>query len=138
LELSDLSLQSDGNLLQHQSLPETDLSVFHSVSTRHSPDEVWMHLLFPGGLYPGSNAFAAVPFRVRFRKRGDVAWVNCPELHYQFNSVNQRRLAFLFKWTASADPPVQPPASTGFYYAHLHPPLQTTAPVTPPERQWDA
>jgi len=139
LQLSDASVQGDGQLLSHQSLPETDLSVWHGVSSKTAPDEIWAHFLFPGGIYPGSNTYASVPLRVRIRKRGDANWTNLPELFYSFNSSNQRRAAILFKWQ-TPDPQVAPPVNTtaGFVYAHLSPPGSNNTPPTPPERMWAA
>jgi hypothetical protein len=40
---------NDTNLL-HQSLPEQDLPIWHGIVSRNEPDEIWLHLLFPGGL----------------------------------------------------------------------------------------
>jgi len=139
LELSDTSVQGDGQLLSHQSLPETDLPVWHGVASRSSPDEIWLHLLFPGGIYPGSNTYASVPLRIRFRMRGDTAWINLPELYYEFNATNQRRVAILLKWQAAEllqDPPAS--SSAGFWAARLNTGASAQTPATPPERQWTA
>jgi Concanavalin A-like lectin/glucanases superfamily len=137
LELSQHSLQADGISLQHNGLPESDLPVWHGVASRNVPDEIWMHLLFPGGIFIGSANVGRVPIRIRFRKKGDVAWVNVPEVHAAGNTTNQLRLAVLFKW-ATADPIPEPPTegSGGFVYAYLNVPGQTAAPATPSERIW--
>ena len=143
LELSTISYGSDGRNLLHQSLPESDLMVWHGVASRSSPDEIWMHLLFPGGLTDASGSNIGVPFRIRFRKRGVGSppsnWVNMPEVHFAMTSTGQGRAAILFKW-ATADPIPEPPSSEfGFWYAHLNPPGQTTyTPNTPSDRLWVA
>ena len=137
LELSDISVQGDGLTLVHQSLPETDLPVWHGVASRSSPDEIWMHLLFPGGIYNSTSASISVPLRMRFRKRGDTAWINVPEFHVTYNAPNQLRLAIKLIW-GPADLLTEPPASVGFYYAILNTPAQSNSPATPADRQWNA
>lgn len=139
LELSTYSFTGDGVNLQHQSLPEDDLPIWHGMGSRASADEVWMHLLFPGGISDGSTNVLAIPFRIRFRKRGDVDWINLPEVHYRANTTNQLRAAILFKWAPSEAIPEPPSENAGFYYAHLQPPPQTSyTPNTPVDRDWDA
>ena len=139
LELSTHSVQGNGVDLQNQALPENDLPVWHGFASRSSPDEIWLHLLFPGGLWNGTNAMA-VPFRVRIRKRGVGSppsnWVNLPEIHFGSNSTNQMRAAILFKWT-TAEPIPEPPASDlGWFFAYLNPPAQSVTPATPTDREW--
>src|SRR5215813_1562767 len=137
IELSTLSQKSNGLDLQHQSLPESDLPVWHVVASRSAPDQIWIHLLFPGGIFITSANAGAVPLRIRFRKKGNVTWINMPEIHLAGNSTNQLRAAILFKW-AAADPLPEPPTPTGFYYGRLNPPNQTVSPATPLSREWHA
>jgi hypothetical protein len=130
LTLSQYTLASDNINLDFQTSPEESLPLWHSVVTRDSPDEVWIHLLFAGGLSLSGTTQMAIPFRIRMRRRGDEDWINLPEMHYMGNTTKQLRAAILLKWT-EALPIVSVPGLNGFYYAHRAPIAQTAAPATP-------
>ncbi len=129
LELSQHRLSADGVELAHQSLPEQDLPVWHGVASRNEPDEIWIHLLFPGGLAKSDGSRMAMPLRIRFRLRGDVTWINCPEVHIADETSQQLRREVRFMWQAAdalASNPIPDP--NGFYYAHINVPTQTATP----------
>ena len=142
LELSVHSVDTGGSSLLHQSLPESDLPLWHGFSSRSDSDEIWLHLLFPGGISKGDNTRYAVPLRIRFRQRDSssptIDWVNLPEIHLSLAGLQQYRTAILFKWVTSIDPIPEPPATDGFYYASINVPPQTFTPATPTAREWDA
>jgi hypothetical protein len=142
LELSVHSVDSGNSFLLHQSLPESDLPVWHGVTTRSLMDEIWLHFLLPGGISNATTASVAIPFRIRFRERGETTWINCPEFHAISGSVNQLRFAVQFKWATAvfqAPPGAGSAGDSGaIYYAHIDVPPQTVTPATPTDQEWNA
>lgn len=72
------------NLLDDQSNPASCVPEWHSVYSRNTPDEIWLTMLWPEGLYHGYFPAESIvmPVRYRIRKKGDVAWINLPEVHF--------------------------------------------------------
>jgi len=138
ITMSQPTLKSDNISLAHPSLPETDLSVWHGVAARNSPDEIWFHFLLPGGLAIAGNSRWRIPLRIRMRLRGSSTWINLPEIHYANDTIRQLRFAVLFKWQDAADPLETVPANNGFVYAFFDPIDQTVDPPTPSDRSWTA
>ena len=141
IEFSNHSVDTGGSNLLHQSLPESDLPVWHGFSSRADSDEIWLHILMPNGLSKGDNNRYSMPFRIRFRQRDSssptIDWVNLPEIHLSLATLGQYRTAILFKWVTSIDPMPAPPATDGFWYANINVPPQTITPATPTAREWD-
>lgn len=126
--------------LADPSEPADDLPVWHGVSTRSNPDEVALHFLLPNGISingsPSTNI--AIPLRLRIRKRGDLSWINLPEVHVADSTLSQIRRAIVLKFTTPPDyGSIIPPPSTarGFYYANINVPGQVVDPAT---TGWDA
>lgn len=117
--------------------PAARLPVWHSTSTRASPDEVWLHFSFPEGLWTRDNVDRQIvcPIRMRIRKRGDVNWVNLPEIHYQANAQQQIRAAVLLKWSAASENIPSPATANGWVSAFRTVPAQT---ITPAMGGWTA
>jgi hypothetical protein len=133
---------NDTNLL-HQSLPEQDLPIWHGVVSRDEPDEIWLHLLFPGGIVSPPTDTLRIPLRIRMRLRASGSsppdpWINLPEVHVSGNTTQQIRLAVVFKWQETADALETVPTTKGFVYASIDVPPQSVAPTTPTAREWDA
>ena len=138
ITLSVHSVDSNNASLLHQSNPVQDLPVWHGVVSRDAADEIWLHLLFPGGIYPGTATFLAVPLRIRLRVRGTTTWINLPEVHVQADTTQQLRHAIVFKWQEISDSIETIPANRGFYYANINvPPQSVLTPITPADREWD-
>jgi hypothetical protein len=142
LSIHSVNTDNDNSLL-HPALPEQDLPIWHGVVARDSPDEIWVHLGFPGGISSAGTTRIAVPLRIRMRLRASGssppdAWINLPEVHVAGSTTQQLRVAILFKWQEVSDPIETVPASNGFYYAIIDVPPQTTAPATPVADEWDA
>ena len=125
---------STQNLLAHPTAPDTDLPVWHAVASpaRKTQDEIWMHFLLPNGIsINGSTSTdVAIPLRIRIRKRGDINWINLPEVHISDSTLQQRRRAVLLQWRTRGDVVEPVPAKSGFYYANVNVPGQTTLPAT--------
>jgi hypothetical protein len=143
ITLSVHSVDSGDLQLKHQSLPVDDLPIWHGVGLRDSPDEIWLHLTFSGGIFQQSGALLAVPLRIRMRQRASGSsppntWINLPEVHIAGDTMQQLRFAVVFKWQETSDPIETVPASNGFYYATINVPPQTITPATPTASEWDA
>lgn len=121
----------DQQRLLHPEDPEDDLPVWHGFSSAVNPDEVWLHLSMPGGLYLQSDTTndKSVAFRVRARPRGSGTWINFPEFHYSGRSPTQRKLAVLFKWEAWPGAFNAIPTRNAFIYATRVAPAQTVSPL---------
>src|SRR5262245_20957301 len=126
--------------LADQSLPERNLPVWHGIASRSSPDEIWIHLLLPGGISDaGGTVSKSIPFRVRFRLRGDTTWTNVPELHLTDATTQQLRRAIIFKWaTAESNASGSVPTANGWTKAWVEVPQQNTAPVPAGSFSWQA
>ena len=54
-----------------------------SLATRSSPEEVWIHLNVAQLIVNNQLTWELeIPFRMRIRKRGEIAWRNLPEFHF--------------------------------------------------------
>lgn len=105
--------------LLDQSNPNLDVPAFRVYTTRHSPDEVWISLVFGAGLYytPDPTKYLAVPFRIQMRLKGTTTWINLPEVHLTTQKTQPLDKVIQFAWSA---PPAQfsPPVGEGFYVAY--------------------
>jgi len=133
IQLSTHALQTNQQLLQDQSTPANSLPVFHRVVSRDTPDEIWMHLIWPGGIVDGSTPsnVRIVAHRIRFRQVGSSTWINFPELHFAPFMPGQIRTAILFKWASQGSintPPAPGSGTYGWIAAHINVPAQTATP----------
>lgn len=124
LELSRHLVQADQQRrLQDQDNPERCLPKWHRVSAGingngRAPDEIWLHLTLPQGLYDsGSGGQQAIPLRIRMRRRGDTAWRNLPELHYSSNDRKELRPWVRIVWAAAPSPIPVVQAADGWVFA---------------------
>lgn len=110
--------------------PNLRIPVWHATSTRSGPDEAWIHLSFPEGLWTRDdvNRQIVVPFRIRLRIRGAADWINLPELHFQANAQQQMRAAILIKWTSPPENQPVPSTSNGWVTARRTVPEQNVSP----------
>ena len=153
ITLSSHNLQENSLDLEHSDTASSplgeevldDLPVWHGVISRNEPDEIWLHLLLPGGLAVDASDSAAIPLRIRMRLKAAAGspvnpWINLPEVHFRNNRTQQWRLAILFQWNESPPSLVTVPSAKGFWYARVDVPAQdaTPGPATPVDRQWDA
>ncbi len=132
IELSgpQVDLSAASKLLD-QGNPLESLPKWHSFVSRADPHEVWINLVWSQGLFittlPGEGVSQA--FRVRFRKRGDVSWVNCPEVHFMHNRVGSIQKTIRLVWGDEPDSPSYPPTAFGPIYAFRSVPGQTVGPT---------
>lgn len=120
--------------LERQDIPDLSCPTWQRVSTKESPDEVVMHLLWPGGLIYSNdpNAPLCAPIRIRIRKSGDTAWINLPEIHYYgTRKPTSIRAQVRLIWD-SPDAPTAAGVKTyrgGWHHARTEVPAQTAAPA---------
>lgn len=118
--------------LTNQADPDLASPQWFSLVTRDSPDEIWINLAWPEGLFCNAAPTDVVnqAVRIRFRERGDVSWVNCPEIHFSSNSPNPFQKVIRLKWGTIPAAPNLPPSAKGPIYAYKTVPAQSVAPAT--------
>lgn len=101
-------------------------------ATGASPDEIWLDLNFPAGLYNREidTQELRVPFRVRIRKRGESSWINLPELHYKAAVSQERRCSIRIIWLPDDLGMSAAETSTGWVEARVLATGQSVDPAT--------
>lgn len=101
------------------------------IASHDGPDEIWISLAFGEGLYFTSDPSKRIvaPFRIQIKKRGDVAWINLPELHVSCAAVKafEQMIRLKFNQTVPAKAGNEPPAAEGCVRAYKLVPQQTVA-----------
>lgn len=138
-------LQIAGHVLDPENQTELDPLVtasnatpqWHGMVTGNDPREFQVQLFMPEGLHQdgSSTVDVRVPFRIRFRKRGDVSWNNGPELHYMNATPGQIRTTLRFRFEAWDSIIPTPPSAAGWVEARKNSDGQIDAPAT---SDWDA
>lgn len=130
----------DTTLLANQANPDLAIPQWSGFVSRDSPDEVWINLAWPQGLLytttPGTTVNEAI--RVRLRKRGDVSWINCPEVHFSRISASAFQKVIRIKWGAIPIATAKIPPSDGPVWAYKHVPGQNGTTILPATAGWDA
>lgn len=138
IELSrHIMAEDQGTALLDQADPTKGLPQWHRIVTRNAPDEVWLTFAWPEGLFdetaPTTTRGQSV--RIRLRARGDVTWIDLPELHMAYNQPSPFQKMVMIKW-------VTPPAvfnvnadARGWRRAFKRAPAQT---ATPTGADWNA
>ena len=118
--------------LADQINPATQVPQAQVFTSRKAPDEIWINLAWPEGLFKTDDPTAVVnvAVRVQFRVRGTAEWVNCPEIHFSQNSPGGFQKVVRLKWGAIPVNKSTPPANKGPVYAFKHVPGQAVAPAT--------
>jgi len=101
-------------------------------ATGASPDEIWLDLNFPAGLYNREldTQELRVPIRVRIRRRGETDWLNLPELHYKAAVSQERRCSIRLIWLPDDLGMSAAETGTGWVEARVNAPGQAVEPVT--------
>lgn len=132
IELSEHQMQQDnGDRIENQSNPESDLPRWHGQVSRFDPDEIHLHALFPQGINVPDDLTTkiGVALRLRMRGLGQSGWLNLPEIHFRGNKTWP--LKFYIKLFFGGPPiPVNPianfPANNGPYVAFGNVPDQAS------------
>lgn len=131
IELSAHDVRSnEQQVLENQANPEKSIPTWHEVASRFAPEEIWLHFAWPEGLTDAANPTQAMqmPIRIRFRRRGEDQWANCPELHMRTTEQGQQKKAVKFVWRARGDIPV--PGNSGWVQSRNATPSQSSTPVS--------
>ena len=117
--------------------PENNLPLWHGVSSRVDPDEIWLQFGLPEGLalVTSLGDQQAIPVRIRLRKKGDTTWINLPEIHFSHSATKQLYAQVKIVWADFPQNHVQVPRSNGWYYATKYVYAQSQAPGSD---VWDA
>jgi hypothetical protein len=118
--------------LKHQGNPAQDLPLWHTVASRKAPDEIWLDLLLPAGLNKAGDTSndMSIPIRVRMRKRGDVAWINLPEVHVSDHTQSSIRKQIKLIWGSAPETIPSCPTRSGFIFAAKNFPGQGVDPAS--------
>lgn len=106
------------------------------VAIQNSPDEVWLDLNLPQGLWWTENDDLEwrIPLRLRLRESVDSGggrdWIDLPELHYLGSQSNERRLQIRLVWNSGDLPLAYVSGRVGFVEARIQSPGQSFDPVT--------
>lgn len=101
---------TDAEILAAKSKP-------HVHTTSANPDEVWITLSFPNGLYESPTAVVSTAFRLRLRQRGG-SWRNGPELRFRGNQVRPFKYMIKLIWSGT-EPAASAPATGKRVYKAL-------------------
>lgn len=124
--------------LADQVTPANNVPVWHTVSTKDSPDEFWINLSFVEGLSydPQGGTLIELPVRLRMRPRGGSSWINLPELHIVSKKMGSFQRSIRLRFGDTVPSPLPVPVTNndnGFYLAYKVVPGQgTTPPPNPP------
>lgn len=133
LEMSQHRMQevSPGTYLLTQGAPDEDLPKWHRVRiiprSALTPDEVWITLAWPSGLFAEASPSEILhhPLRLRLRAVGTETWTNLPEIHVAARKMTPFQKMVRLKWgTAPASVPV-PQTAAAPVYAYKSVPAQT-------------
>lgn len=122
--------------LVNQSDPDLSSPQWVTFVSGDSPDEIWLNLAWVAGLTDASQGTINQAVRVRFRKRGDVVWINCPEVHFSSSVTTPFQRSVRFIWGTIPASPNTPPTAGGAVYAYKVVPGQTSK--TPVTAGWTA
>lgn len=137
LEVTAHKVQTNGTSLEDQTLPDASLPRWHRLVTRDSPDEFWIRLQWPRGLFDENQSTAlGLPMRLRMRLRGDEAWINLPEVHFQHRRLAALQRMIKIRWATAPTVPPTPTGGAGFYLAYIVVPGQSA--VSPATSGWTA
>lgn len=101
-------------------------------ATRDGPDEVWLPMVFPGGLHrsASTSAIVRVPLRLRLRPVGGE-WVDLPELHYAGADLSEQRATIKLIWEESPSVTREAASNKGWVEARTYSPNQVLTPTSP-------
>lgn len=75
-------LSSQYDQVADQITPDNSVPKFHNFRTRSEVNEIWIRILFPGGIvYTPTGVTSVVPIKIELRKVGDVSWRGLPILY---------------------------------------------------------
>lgn len=132
--------QTTQYLLSDQANAAANLPQPQALISRKAPDEIWINLQWPEGLFKADDTTATVnqAVRVRIRRRGSVNFINLPEVHFSQNKPGSFQKVIRIKWEAIPAFKNPPPVDQGPVYAFKRVPGQDGATVSPATAGWTA
>lgn len=116
--------------LANQNDPSACLPSWHRVTSRDTPDEIWLAQYWTEGLFdddkPTQNQRQAV--RYRFRPVGSPIWHNCPEVHFVDKRAQLVKKSVKFIWGSAPSPLPTPVESGGPVIAYRETPVADSVP----------
>ncbi|MCF2522352.1 hypothetical protein [Bradyrhizobium sp. G127] len=140
-ELSGHTLDETAqNKLADQANPSADIPQPQAVVSRKAPDELWINLQWPEGLFKADATTAKInqAVRVRIRLRGATDFINLPEVHFSQNQPGTFQKVIRLKWGAYPAFPNPAPADQGPVYVFKAVPGQDGVSVSPATAGWTA
>jgi len=132
-ELSRFKLkqESSGNVIETQTNPADSEPNWHRFTTRSSPDQFDLRVQIVSLIdndTPGDNT--GIPFRLRFREKGDTVWVNMPEFWFsgRVQSVLAREIRIIWGDAPERLPDV--PSENGMWQHRWYVPAPTVTTTT--------
>lgn len=101
IEVSQHMVQEDSSArLANQTFPDQSLPKWHVITSRLDPDEIWVTLNWPRGMFDAKNISSRqlLPVRMRMRKRGTMGWTNFPEIMFKSRKSAPFSKVFKILW----------------------------------------
>lgn len=116
LELSEHALNQDVDdadpiiALVDQVAPLNSVPVWHRMRALGSPDEIWLNILWPQGLFDVDTPATpiAVPVRMRIREVGDTDWIYLPEVFVAYRKQETFSKDIRLMWRTAPVLPTPP------------------------------
>jgi len=138
IELSLHDVGEDSRALQDQSTPSNSYPQWNVVISKADPDEIWIDIVWPEGVFDTDNVtrFQGIPYRLRMKELGGDTYVNFPEIHFiGKRSGLYRKSIRIIRGPETAG--VTGPSKDAFRYGFHTVPAQDIAPVGSGD-QWNA
>ena len=127
--MTDNSSTGGGINLLNQTDPALSCPQWDGVTSRVSPDEIWLAFDFSSGLTRSDSAMQTVPMRLRIRQVGQSTWINLPEFQVVRLSSSSFQFAAKLMFMATPDFYNNMPNRGGPVRAFTSVPTQTANPI---------
>jgi hypothetical protein len=124
---TDVANDSDPHIeLVDQSTPLNSCPVWHTMRSPGSPDEAWICLRWPTGLFDQdlTNTTMMVPVRVRFRQHGTTDWNYAPEIWFSYRKQEPFSKDIRLIWTTAPGSMPEPVYRNGPFLAYTAVPMR--------------
>lgn len=107
--------------LTDQASPETCIPKQYVFACRKNPDEIWLLLSFPQGIFNGEDQGPrmAVAVRIEMRLRGQSVWRRLPVLHFASRKIAPMQKMVKLIWATEPGTQPEPVTEDGPYLASL-------------------
>ena len=125
--------------LEDQTTPMNSVPIWHAMRADGSPDEIWINLKWPTGLFDGDAPTDEMitPVRVRMRAVGDTNWIRLPEIHFAYRKQEPFQKDIRIKWGTAPTPPT-PKVTRAPYAAYSAVPMRFSDSALTQVGDWNA